>query len=262
MAKLIPLFSGSKGNSYYIGSGAGGVLIDAGRSCKQLVSALEENNININKISAVLITHEHIDHCSALRVFAKKTGVRVYATEGTMNRLIADNRIAPGTKTEVINSPVAIGNMLAEPYMTSHDTPQPCCYRIRTADGRCAMVATDLGTVTPEIRSAFRGVDALVLESNHDVYMLKHGIYPPYLKNRILSNLGHLSNEACSAELPAIIQNGTMRIILGHLSEQNNTPAVALKESVDKLTQLGFRRDYDYTIDTAPVVTDGRVVLF
>ncbi|MBQ9672994.1 MAG: MBL fold metallo-hydrolase [Ruminococcus sp.] len=262
MAKLIPLFSGSKGNSYYIGSGSGGVLIDAGRSCKQILTALDDNNIDINKIRAVFVTHEHIDHCSALRVLVKKTGMKVYATEGTMNALIRDNRLEPNAVTEVLTSPVAVGDMLVEHFSTNHDTPQPCCYRVKTSDNRCAMVATDLGTITDNVRSAFNGVDALVLESNHDVNMLKNGIYPQYLKQRILSDCGHLSNRTCAEELPDIIKNGTMRIVLGHLSQENNRPDIAMNTSIKHLADCGFKRDYDYTLDLAPEVNNGKVILF
>lgn len=262
MAKLIPLFSGSKGNSYYIGSASGGVLIDAGRSCKQIMTALAENNIDINRIHAVFITHEHSDHCSGLRVLLKRTNLKVYATEGTMNELIRNNCVEPTAHTEVLTSPVAVGDMLVEYFPTMHDTPQPCCYKVTTADDRCAMIATDLGVVTDTVRDAFYGTDALVLESNHDVNMLRSGIYPYYLQQRILSDRGHLSNVSCANELPDIIKNGTMRIMLGHLSQENNRPAIAEKESLENLTKLGFKRDYDYTLDIAPVEYNGKVILF
>ena len=103
MAKIIPLFSGSKGNSYYIGSGAGGVLVDAGRSCKQIENALADNNIDIKKIKGVFITHEHKDHCSGLRVLVKKNNIPVYATEGTMNGLINGKCLEANAVTNVIN---------------------------------------------------------------------------------------------------------------------------------------------------------------
>ncbi|MDD6644877.1 MAG: MBL fold metallo-hydrolase [Oscillospiraceae bacterium] len=262
MAKLIPLFSGSKGNSYYIGSYDGGILIDAGRSCKQIENALGNNDIDIKKIRGVFITHEHIDHCSALRVLIKKNNIPVFATEGTMEGLIRDNRIEPGAETRIISKEIALGDMLVEAFPTNHDTIEPCCYRVTTSDNRKAMVATDLGIVGDEVRNAFYGVDALVLESNHDIAMLKNGFYPYYLKQRILSSNGHLSNESCALELPEIIENGTMRIMLGHLSQDNNRPDIALKESLGVLTQRGFKRDYDYTIDVAPVESNGKVILF
>ncbi len=262
MAKLVPLFSGSRGNSYYIGSGGGGVLIDAGRSCRQIENALRDNNIDINKIYGIFITHEHTDHCSALRVLCKKTGIKVYATQGTMEGLIRDNRLEPSAHTQVIQGSVAVNDMLIEAFSTNHDTPDPCCYRVTTQDDRKAMIATDLGVMTDNVRNAFVGVDALVLESNHDIDMLKNGPYPYYLKQRILSSHGHLSNKNCAEELPQIIENGTMRIMLGHLSQENNRPEVAVNESLIYLNEKGFRRDYDYTLDVAPVETNGKVILF
>ena len=181
MAKIIPLFSGSKGNSYYIGSGAGGVLVDAGRSCKQIENALADNNIDIKKIKGVFITHEHKDHCSGLRVLVKKNHIPVYATEGTMNGLINGKCLEANAVTNVINGQVELDDMMIESFPTMHDANEPCCYKITTSDDRKAMIATDLGVMTDVIRDAFYGVDALVLESNHDVNMLKNGIYPYYL---------------------------------------------------------------------------------
>ncbi len=262
MAKLVPLFSGSKGNSYYVGSAKGGVLIDAGRSCKQIMTALSDNEIDINKIQAVFITHEHIDHCQGLRVFLKKTGIKVYATKGTMEALIRDNRIEGNADANIITSSVSLGDMNVEIFSTSHDAEEPCCYRVTTADNRKAMIATDLGIMTDVVRNGFYGVDALVLESNHDTDMLKNGIYPYPLKQRILSRYGHLSNHACAIELPEIIRNGTMRIVLGHLSQENNRPDVAVNESTMLLRERGYRKDIDYTLDVAPAETNGKVVLF
>ena len=262
MAKIVPLFSGSKGNSYYIGSGAGGVLVDAGRSCKQIENALANNDIDIKKIRGVFITHEHKDHCSGLRVLVKKNNIPVYATKGTMEGLIKGKCLESNAVTNIINGQVALDDMLIEAFPTMHDANEPCCYKVTTPDDRKAMIATDLGVMTDVIRDAFYGVDALVLESNHDVDMLKKGIYPYYLKERILSKYGHLSNKSCATELPDIIKNGTMRVMLGHLSQENNMPSLAINESVDYLSSMGYKRDYDYTLDVAPVETNGKVILF
>jgi phosphoribosyl 1,2-cyclic phosphodiesterase len=179
-----------------------------------------------------------------------------------MKGLIDNNRIDKNASIQVISSSIALDNMLIESFPTNHDTPQPCCYKVTTGDDRTAMVATDLGVMTDTLRKGFLGVDALVLESNHDINMLKNGSYPYYLQQRILSNQGHLSNKSCANELPDIIKNGTMRIMLGHLSQENNRPEIALKESLDYLTNQGFKRDYDYTLDVAPVETNGKVILF
>lgn len=262
MAKIVPLFSGSKGNSYYIGSASGGVLVDAGRSCRQIENALKDNNIDIKKIRGVFVTHEHKDHCSGLRVLVKKNNIPVYATQGTMEGLIKGNCLESNAVTNIISEQIALDDMLVEAFPTMHDANQPCCYKVTTSDQRKAMVATDLGVMTDVIRDAFYGVDALVLESNHDIEMLKNGGYPYFLKQRILSDRGHLSNESCASELPQIIKNGTMRVILGHLSQENNLPDLAQKESVEYLSAMGYKRDYDYTLDIAPVETDGKVIMF
>ena len=179
-----------------------------------------------------------------------------------MNGLIKGKCLEANAVTNVINGQVELDDMMIESFPTMHDANEPCCYKITTSDDRKAMIATDLGVMTDVIRDAFYGVDALVLESNHDVNMLKNGVYPYYLKERILSKYGHLSNESCANELPEIIKNGTMRVMLGHLSQENNMPALAIKESVDYLSSMGYKRDYDYTLDVAPVENNGKVILF
>ena len=262
MFRFCSLYSGSTGNSLYVETPNTKILIDAGESAKKIVSALSNIEVDITEINAILVTHEHSDHIKGLGTLSKKYNIPVYATEGTMNGLINGKCLEANAVTNVINGQVELDDMMIESFPTMHDANEPCCYKITTSDGRKAMIATDLGVMTDVIRDAFYGVDALVLESNHDVNMLKNGIYPYYLKERILSKYGHLSNESCASELPEIIKNGTMRVVLGHLSQENNMPSLAIKESVDYLSSMGYKRDYDYTLDVAPVENNGKVILF
>lgn len=262
MAKAVPLFSGSKGNSYYIGSSGEGVLIDAGRSCKQLEGALSLNGIDISSIGAVFITHEHIDHCSGLRVFAKKYNKKIYASEGTVEAMAEKNLISPGNICEVIGDTVDLGGMRVERCDTPHDARESCCYKVYTADGRSAVIATDMGIMTDEVRALLCTSDFAVIESNHDVRMLKLGAYPPNVKARILSNRGHLCNDACAAELADFIRSGNIRIMLGHISEQNNTPLLALNTGLNALEEYGMKRGLDFTLDVVPPETDGTSVVF
>ena len=262
MARAVPLFSGSKGNSYYIGTASEGVLIDAGRSCRRIECSLNEFGIDIKTIGAVLITHEHIDHCSGLRVFAKKHGLRVYASEGTLRALEMSGKLDPTIETSVIEDSISVGNMAAFRINTPHDAAESCCYQIMTADGKSALIATDMGRMTDDVRSAAVKSDFVVLESNHDVDMLKTGPYPFQLKRRILSDLGHLSNESCAAELAEIVKNGAMRLVLGHLSEQNNTPRLAFGTALTELERAGLRFKSDYTLDVAPPVNTSLSVIF
>lgn len=262
MAKAAPLFSGSKGNSYYIGSAGEGVLIDAGRNCKQIELAMEANGLSMSSVAAVFITHEHIDHCAALRVLVKKYKLPVYASRGTLNALINGAKLPPGASVNLIEDSAAVGNMLIKRINTPHDAAESCCYQVTAPDGKRALIATDMGIMTPQVRDAARHSDFAVLESNHDIDMLKTGPYPYVLKRRILSDKGHLSNAACSAELCELVRGGTLRLMLGHLSEQNNTPELALGTAAAELMRAGMRRNSDFTLDVAPVQTNGKSVIF
>lgn len=262
VAKVVPLFSGSKGNSYFVGSSGEGVLIDAGRSAKQLDEALEYCSINPKSIAAVFVTHEHVDHCSALRVFAKRHGLKIYASEGTLSAMAEKGFISPDNDCEVISDTVDIGNMRIIRCDTSHDARESCIFQVITADDRRASIATDLGVMTDSVRDLIRSGDFAVVESNHDINMLKNGSYPPNVKARILSDKGHLSNEACAAELADFIRCGVFRIMLGHISENNNRPALAVNTSVDMLRSVGMKQDLDYTLSDVPAVCSGKSILF
>lgn len=262
MAKVVPLFSGSKGNSYFIGSSGEGVLIDVGRSCKQIENALALNDIDLSSIGAVFITHEHIDHCQGLRVFAKKNKIKIYASAGTLEAMAEKNLICPENEVYVIDDKISVGNMQVERCDTPHDARESCCYKVYTSDGRKAAIATDMGYMTEDVRELISSSDFAVVESNHDVRMLKLGGYPYLVKQRILSDKGHLSNEACAGELAGFIKSGNIRLMLGHISEQNNTPDLALNTSVNELSRLGMKFNIDYTIETVPTETLGKSVVF
>ena len=154
MAKAVSLFSGSKGNSYYIGTSSEGVLIDAGRNCKQILLALEANELDIKKIGGIFITHEHTDHCSALKVLTKKYDIKIYGSAGTLEAMVKADRINPDAKVEVIDKEIEIGNMLVKRINTSHDAAESCCYRVITADGKSALIATDMGVMLPKVRES------------------------------------------------------------------------------------------------------------
>ncbi len=262
LAKLVPLFSGSKGNSYYIGSGGQGVLIDAGRSCKQIENALISNDIDIKTIKAVFITHEHIDHCQGLKVFASRYKTDVYLSGGTLEALKKQDKISDRFETHIIEDNVIIGDMKISRFNTPHDASESCGYSIVTADGRTAVVATDMGYMTDTVRDYINKSNVAVIESNHDVNMLRNGPYPYLLKRRILSDKGHLSNEACAKELESFINKGVTRFLLAHLSAENNTPAVALETSICALKQAKMVRNVDFTIDIAPAETNGKAIFY
>lgn len=262
MAKLVPLFSGSSGNSYYLGSGGKGILIDAGRSAKQLTMALNDNCIDISNIQAVFVTHEHTDHTKGVRVFANKHRIPVYATKGTVLAMENSGQIDSKTDCHILEScGVDLDNMHVDSFPISHDCAQGCGFKVTMKDSKFAL-ATDLGVMTDEVKKALWGCDTVVIESNHDVRMLEVGPYPYILKRRIMSDLGHLSNEVCARFLPELVRSGTRRFVLAHLSRENNMPDIAYLESLNELTSNGMSLDSDFTLSVAPVQSDGRSVVF
>ena len=262
MAKFVTLFSSSRGNSYYIGSSGQAVLIDAGRSCKQIEQAMELNNLDMKSVRAIFVTHEHTDHCQGLRVLASRYGINVYASEGTLEGLVENNALCDKFSADVISKKITIGDMLIERVDTPHDSKESCAYRVTTADGKKAMVATDMGIMLPSVRNAISKCDLAVVESNHDVNMLMSGPYPYTLKRRVLSDRGHLSNVACAQELPDFVRAGVKHLVLGHLSQENNTPDVALVTSLCALKEAGMQENQDFTLSVAPVQTNGKAILY
>lgn len=253
LARLCPLFSGSRGNSTYIASSGVGILIDAGKSAKQIEISLRENNICVRSIKAIFITHEHTDHIQGVRVLASRYGIKVFASSGTMSKLEEIGVINGKFPCEVVTERgVEIAGMFVRPFKTPHDSAHSVGYSVNTVDGKRAVVATDIGYMSDEVRDSIKGADAVVIESNHDVKMLQNGPYPYYLKRRILSQIGHLSNEACAVELPFFINSGTRKFVLAHLSAENNVPELARETAVYKLSEYGMKPGYDFDLCVAP----------
>ena len=261
MARIYPLFSSSKGNSTFIGTERGGILIDCGVSCKRLMNALSLNRIPVEAVQAVFITHEHSDHVSGLRQFTNKTGCPVYGQKRTLQRLCDGGKIAPSSPViEMQDNPITAAGHEVRCFNTPHDTIQSCGYRIHTDDDKLCAVCTDLGHITEEVDNALTGCRLVLLEANYDENMLRTGGYPLYLKERILSPVGHLSNNDSAAQIGRLIERGTTHFILGHLSQDNNRPHIA-----DRTVQnsLGiYERGKDYLMGVAPVETQGGAVIF
>lgn len=258
MARIYPLFSSSSGNCTYIGDREAGILIDDGVSFTRLKKALEINGLSLSNLKAIFITHEHSDHIKGLDMITKKTSIPVFAQEMTLEYLLGKNMLH-GEYYEVKQG-VEISGFRVEPFATSHDTPQSCGYKITLPDNKTAAVCTDLGYVSDGVENALRGTDCVLLESNYDIEMLRNGDYPYYLKTRIFGNTGHLSNPDSGAFASRLIGSGTTRIILGHLSQHNNTPGIAEKTVVSCLSS--FKRNSDYILSVAPVETTGGFVSF
>lgn len=264
MACFCPLFSGSGGNCYYVGDGGGsGILIDAGVSARNIKAALRQINIDPASIEAVFITHEHSDHVYGLKTLAKHLGCAVYSSAGTLRNLEQNGHLSAGAKAKILDPEGReAAGMFVKPFATSHDACDSIGFVIETNDQKRMAIATDLGCVTGEVRSALLGGKLVVLESNHDIAMLKGGRYPGYLKNRILSEKGHLSNDGCAAELPLLIEAGAEWIFLAHLSRENNLPELACQTAMQALSTAGMRRNRDYKLSVAPAGLPSALTIF
>ena len=253
MARFCPLFSGSSGNSFYIGSARAGILVDAGRSAKQLADMLSFCGIDISAVKAIFVTHEHSDHIAGLRVFTGKQLIPVYASAGTLRELERNGCLSGKIAAEPVGpGGVACAGMMISSFSVPHDSAECVGFRIQTEDGRVAAVSTDLGTITPEAHKQLLNADLTVLESNHDIGMLRNGPYPYPLKRRILSETGHLSNSDCADELELLAKAKASRFVLAHLSRDNNTPELAFQTSLCALTVTGMKQNTDFTLSVAP----------
>lgn len=259
MAKFCNLFSGSKGNCTYIEGSDGGILIDAGKSAKQITDKLASFDIDTKKLCGVFITHEHSDHISALRVLIKRLKLPVYATKGTLDELIYREIITIDDAHEIkIGQTVECANLEVSAFSTSHDAAQSCGYTVKPDADRKIAICTDLGYISDEVISAISGSNLIMLESNHDIRMLENGSYPYPLKQRILGQCGHLSNDAASEILPNLVKGGATEIFLAHLSEENNYPDIAKMSAVNSLAAEDISEGRDCLLNVlAPSNTTG-----
>lgn len=259
MARVYPLFSSSEGNATYIGDQRRGILIDAGVSCKRLVASLEANGIPMSAVQAIFITHEHSDHVKGLKTLTSRYAVDVFAQPLTAEYLAASGQISPRSRLYDITGETEASGFLAKPFATQHDTRQSCGYKLLTPDGRCICICTDLGKVTESVFENLSQAQLVLLEANYDYNMLKNGPYPYVLKQRILSEHGHLSNDECGAVLKRLAAIKTTRFIIGHLSRHNNNPQVAERTVLSELS--GFERNRDFLLLTAPPEAHGEVMI-
>lgn len=259
MAKFCSLFSSSSGNVTFLGNGDRGILIDAGVSAKKIKEALIFREIDPSKIDGIFVTHEHSDHISGIRVLASAFKIPVYATEGTMSALEENGTVNGKFPFEIMpREGVQAGELFVTAFETPHDSRESCGYKIAFPHGQKAVIATDMGIITPTVEKALLGAELVMLESNHDVAMLQSGDYPYYLKRRILSDRGHLSNEACAQEAVKLIKKGTTRLFLGHLSTENNFPGLAYQTTFSALEGEGAKEGTDYILKVnAKENTDG-----
>ena len=249
--RVVTFASGSGGNCTLVSDNNCHILIDAGISARRIVNGLKEYSITPDMLSGILITHEHSDHIAGIKTLIKNYNIPIFAPRTVGNYLaysiagVEDclQELIPGEET-------GIGSFGVLPFSTPHDTPQSVGYRITGSKifGFC----TDCGHLTDEVIGGLLGCDAAVIEANHDVEMLISGPYHPNLKRRILSDNGHLSNEACAELACKMFKSGTKHFILGHMSRENNLPSQALKVIKAALLNECAQIDKDYTMVVAP----------
>ncbi|MBO4854030.1 MAG: MBL fold metallo-hydrolase [Oscillospiraceae bacterium] len=246
MIALHTLASGSEGNCLLLSAGNTHLLLDCGISCRRICGDLRQLGLSLRDISAVLITHTHSDHIQGLETLCKQSEFPLYASAGAARQLTyrlagIDHRIV----TVEPGADFTAGEVAVQVFSLSHDAPGAVDYRFDYG-GASVGVLTDSGYVTPDAAKTLQGVELMVLESNHDMERLRSGPYPYFLKARILSERGHLSNADAAAFAAQLADTGTRQFVLAHLSRENNTPALALDAMQQTL------RGTDATVDVAP----------
>lgn len=227
MIEAYSLFSGSSGNATLVRSGDTAILIDAGRSRRAIACGLGAVGMELSEISAIFITHEHTDHVGALTQIAKHEGISVHASCGTADALARLDFVGNTLTRHPVIYGETVGNLTLTAFPLPHDSACHVGYVVRDASGDGICIATDMGHVSETLLSALAGCRGALIEANHDIHMLKTGPYPAYLKSRILSPVGHLSNVDCARVAEYACHAGVKYLALGHLSEENNTPPLA-----------------------------------
>lgn len=245
MPRLSILASGSKGNCAVLSSGGTSVLIDAGLSCRETLRRMALAGESPEDISAIVITHEHSDHVGGLAVLARKLGVPVFMTGATRKEFhrwakktqFKDSpQLAELEKTELFESGrgFSIGQIGVAPFTIPHDAVDPVGF-VFTVEGVRIGFCTDLGYMPQNVRAALQGCDGLVIESNHDLEMLRTGPYPWTVKQRVMSRVGHLSNDSLAEFFASDYDGGAAFVVLAHLSENNNHPELARRAAEEAL---------------------------
>ena len=222
------LASGSKGNCIFISAGNRSILVDAGLSGREIERRMRQRNLNPDTLQAIVVSHEHADHIRGVGVMARRYRLPVYLSRGTADAALAALGKLPQSCHFQPGAPFTVAPFTIRPFNVSHDAVDPVGFTISWNGSRIG-IATDLGIATGLVEQHLRGCHLLIIEANHDIDMLNNGPYPWPLKQRIKSRNGHLSNEAAEALLRAVLDPRLKHVVLGHLSETNNTSHQALK---------------------------------
>ena len=261
--KFCSLYSGSSGNSIFIASDNAKVLIDAGLAGKKIDEALKHIGEEASSIDGIFITHEHIDHIKGVGVLSRKYDIPIYANDNTWAVMEKNIGKIKEHNIRIMNrrSSITINDLEIRSFNIPHDAIAPVGYTVSSA-GKNASVVTDFGVFTEEIRDNIIDSDIILLESNHDVNMLRMGPYPYKLKLRVLGENGHLSNEDCGSAIVSLLKNDKKKqIVLGHLSGTNNHPDLAYQTVVDVLSANGIRPGDDVILQLASRHNPSEIIL-
>ena len=260
--RLCSIASGSSGNCIYVGSEATHLLIDDGISGKRTVAGINSLGLSPSEIDGILITHEHSDHIAGLGILARKYELPIYGTRGTLEAIKNDKKTGdiPGDLFHeiVVDERFCIKDMLIYPVRISHDAAEPVAYKIQYEQKKVGII-TDHGNFTDYTVECMSDLNAILLEANHDVNMLQVGPYPYYLKQRILGEKGHLSNELSGRLLGRILNDNIKAVVLGHLSKENNMPELAYESvrlEVDMAEIPYMSSDFPMTVAKRSEVSD------
>jgi len=243
--------SGSSGNSAFISSGSHKILIDAGLSGRAIEAGLKSVGVNPCELTAIFVTHEHNDHIKGAGIMSRRYHLPIYMTAGTSAQAKQMGKIAPGNLRLLrCDVPVMLDGLTITPFSVQHDANEPVGFCFET-DVHKISITTDLGEATDEVCAYLENSDIILIESNHDVQMLKNGPYPFVLQQRILSNYGHLSNVACGELLANVISARTKHVFLAHLSQDNNHPVTAYETVKNILTADGICAQSDIGLQVA-----------
>ena len=261
--KFCSLYSGSSGNSIFIASDNAKVLIDAGLAGKKIDEALKHIGEEASSIDGIFITHEHIDHIKGVGVLSRKYDIPIYANDNTW--AVMEKNIGKIKEHNIRimdrRSSIAIKDLEIRSFNIPHDAIAPVGYTV-SSGGKNASVVTDFGVFTEEIRDNIIDSDIILLESNHDINMLRMGPYPYKLKLRVLGENGHLSNEDCGSAIVSLLKNDKKKqIVLGHLSGTNNHPDLAYQTVVDVLYANGIRPGDDVSLQLASRHNPSEIIL-
>ncbi|RBP62060.1 phosphoribosyl 1,2-cyclic phosphodiesterase [Alkalibaculum bacchi] len=261
--KFCSLYSGSSGNCSYLEDGDTKILIDAGVSGKRIEENLKKIQVNPQELTGLFLSHDHIDHTKGAGVLSRRYNIPIYANGGTWNaastclgKIRSENRVVFASDKELILNGLSI-----LPFSISHDAGEPVGFSITNGKNKISIV-TDTGEINGSIMKRIENSDLAVIESNHDVDMLKAGPYPYPLKRRILGDKGHLSNEVAASAILELVEKGLRRVLLAHLSDENNFPELAFETTSSLLTKNKIKIQKDVTLEVASRFTPSTVFSF